>query len=181
MAYQAPHGMDNLDINPAQNWIAEHVHPNAEQMNHLLQHVYPAINQVLTICRLSSRQKYAVLRQGVVEIADMKLLGTSIEKVQNTLKHFNSLTEARGGVNFGALHYTRIFALAEYARDRTRRQGQQPDAVGFTQEVMDEYISKSQLDGKTAESLDMADPPKLGEHNFYQWEEAVLAQLRTKK
>ena len=29
--------------------------------------------------------------------------------------------------------------------------------------------------------LDVVDPPKLGENNFHQWEEAVLVQLRAKK
>ena len=46
---------------------------------------------------------------------------------------------------------------------------------------MNTYIMKSAVGEAHRDALDMADLPKLGENNFHQWEEAVLAQLQDKK
>ena len=181
MAYVAPAGMAALTDLTAQDWISTHLQPNDAQMEHLFQHVYGDLDQVLTVCRLSNRQKYAVLRQGVTCIEDVRMLGSSIQTIFDTFKHFNSLTDARGGTNFGAIHYTRIHALTEYIQDRQRRHGQVPDAAGFTNAVMEDYIGKSEVTDTSADSLEVAEPPKLGENNFHQWEDAILAQLRAKK
>ena len=99
----------------------------------------------------------------------------------DTFKHFNSLTDACGGTNPGAIHYIRIHDLTEYVRDRQLRHGQVPDAAGFTNAVMEGYIGKSEVTDTSADSLEVAEPPKLGENNFHQWEDAILAQLRAKK
>ena len=91
--------------------------PNNNQMDHLFHHVYPDLNQVLNVCRLTSWQKYAVLRQGVTSIADVHMLGATVVTIHDNFKHSNSLTEAHGGTNFGAIHYTCIHALTEYIHD----------------------------------------------------------------
>ena len=109
------------------------------------------------------------------------MLGSSVQTIRNTFKHFNSLTDARGGTNFGAIHYTRIHALTEYVQDRQWRHGQVPDAAGFTNAVMEGYIGKSEVTDTSADSLEVAEPPKLGEKYFHQWEDAIIAQLRAKK
>ena len=46
---------------------------------------------------------------------------------------------------------------------------------------MNVYIMNSAVGEAHGDALDIADPPKLGENDFHQWEEAVLAQLRAKK
>ena len=74
MAYVALAGMAALTNLTAQDC---HLQPNDVQMEHLLQHVYADLDQVLTVCRLSNRQKYAVLWQGVTCIEDvMRYLGS---------------------------------------------------------------------------------------------------------
>ena len=181
MAYVAPASMAALTDLTAQDWISTHLQPNDAQMEHLFQHVYGDLNQVLTICRLSNRQKYAVLRQGVTCIEEVRMLGSSVQTIRDTFNHFNSLTDAGGGTNFGAIHYTRIHALTEYVRDGQRRHGQVPDVAGFTNAVMEGYIGKSEVTDTSADSLEVAEPLKLGENNFHQWEDAILAQLRAKK
>eukprot|EP00957_Ditylum_brightwellii_P052398 3973990-Ditylum_brightwellii.AAC.1 len=65
----------------------------------------------MTVCCLTSKQKYAILRQGVTNVGEMELLGPGLNDIQSTLKVFNSLSDARGGVNFGATHYQKILAL----------------------------------------------------------------------
>ena len=105
MAYAAPAGMPALTNVTTQDWISSHLQPNDNQMDHLFHHVYPDLNQVLNICRLTSWQKYAVLRQGVTSIVDVHMLGAMEETICNNFKHFNSLTEAHSGTNFGAIHY----------------------------------------------------------------------------
>ena len=108
---RCPAGMAALMDLTAQDWISTHLQPNDAQMERLFQHVYGDLNQVLTVCRLSNRQKYAVLRQGVTCIEDVRMLGSSVQTIRDTFKHFNSLTDARGATNFGAIHYTRIHTL----------------------------------------------------------------------
>ena len=96
-------------------------------MDHLFHHVYPDLNQVLYVCKLTSWQKYAVLWQGVTSIADVHMLGATMETICDNFKHFNSLTEACGSTNFGAIHYTHIHALTEYVHDWQCWHGQLPD------------------------------------------------------
>ena len=68
------------------------------------------------------------------------MLGTSVENIQDTFKHFNALADAHGGTNFGTIHYTHIHALTEYVWDQQQWHGQVPDATGFTDMVMNGYI-----------------------------------------
>jgi len=70
--------------------------------------VFVDLNEVLTVCKLSDRQKYAVLRQGIQEIKDVTMLGSLIDDIRDIFSGFNRIAKNRGGVNFGALHYTRI-------------------------------------------------------------------------
>ena len=109
------------------------------------------------------------------------MLRTLVENIRDTFKHFNALADARGGTNFGAINYTRIHALTEYVCDQQQQHGQVPDATGFTNAVMNGYIGKSEVTENTLDALDVAEPPKLGENNFHQWEDAILAQLQAKK
>ena len=46
---------------------------------------------------------------------------------------------------------------------------------------MNGYIGMSEVTENMSDAQDVAEPPKLGENNFHQWEDAVLAQLRAKK
>ena len=140
MAYAAPAGMAALTDVTAQDWISSHLQPNDNQTDHLFLHMYPNLNQVLNVCRLTSQQKYTVLRQGVTSIADVCMLGATVETICDNFKHFNSLTEARGGTLFGAIHYICIHALTEYVCDRQCQHGQLLDPAGFTNAVMNEYI-----------------------------------------
>ena len=109
------------------------------------------------------------------------MLGTTMETIHDNFKHFNSLTEANGGTNFGAIHYTCIHALTEYIHGWQHWHGQLPDPAGFTNAVMNEYIERSGVNEQAGDKLEVAEPPKLGENNFHQWEDAILAQLHTKK
>ena len=165
----------------AQDWIETHLSPTQGQLTHLFDHVFVDLNQVLTTCRLSNRQKYAVLRQGVQEIGDLTMLGSSVDDVRSIFKGFNNLADARGGVNFGAIHYTRVFALVSFAKDKKRR-GQDIIAADFTDEVMTDYISKAEAKKKDdgAVDLDLPTPPALADGNFYKWEQAVYANLLSK-
>ena len=147
----------------------------------LFEHVYPELDQVLNICQLMPQQKYAVLQQGVTDIVDVHMLRTSVENIWDTFKHFNALANAHGGTNFGAIHYTHIHALTEYVQGRQRWHGQVLDAAGFTNTVMNGYIGKLEVTENTSDALDVAEPPKLGENNFHQWEDAILTQLWVKK
>ena len=92
-AYIAPQGMGDLTRETAQDWVNTHLNPNVAQMTHLFVHVYEDLNDALTICKLSQRQKYAVLRQGVTMIDDMVLIGSLVEDVRNTFKAFNTLAD----------------------------------------------------------------------------------------
>ena len=176
-AYLPPARMGALDQDTAQPWISNHLQPTEPQMEHLFQHVYPTLNQVFDVCRLTPCQKYTVLRQGVTNISDLQMLGNSVETIRDTFKHFNNLSDARGGTNFGVIHYTQIHALTEYVCDKLCWLNQAPDAAGFTDATMNAYIMKSVVGEAHGDALDVADPLKLGENNFHQWEEAVLAQL----
>ena len=80
-----------------------------------------------------------------------------------------------------SIYYTRIHALSEYVRDRQCHHNQVPDAAGFTNAVMRSYISKSEITDGNGDTLDVAELPKLGENNFHQWEDAIIAQLCAKK
>ena len=181
MAYAAPARMAALTNVTAQDWISSHLQPNDNQMDHLFHHVYPDLNRVLNICRLTSWQKYAVLRQGVTSIADVRMLGSTVETIRDNFKHCNSMAETCGGTNFGAILYTCIHALTEYVCDRQRWHGQLPDPAGFTDAVMNEYIERSGVSEQVGDKLEVAEPPKLGENNFHQREDAILAQLHAKK
>ena len=46
---------------------------------------------------------------------------------------------------------------------------------------MEGYIGKSEVTDTSADPLEVAEQQKLGENNFHQWEDAILAQLRGKK
>ena len=94
---------------------------------------------------------------------------------------FNSLTEARGSTNIGAIHYTCIHALREYICDQQCQHGQLPDPAGFTNTVMNEYIKRSGVNEQAGDKLEVAKPPNLRENNFHQWEDAIPAQLCAKK
>ena len=181
MAYAAPAVMAALTDITTQDWISSHLLPNDNQMDHLFHHVYPDLNQVLNVCRLTSWQKYAVLRQRVTSIVDVRMLGSTMETICDNFKHLNSLTETCGGTNFGTIHYTRIHALLEYVCDRQGQHGQLPEPAGFTDAVMNEYIERSGVSEQVGDKLEVAEPPKLGENNFHQWEDAILSQLRAKK
>ena len=66
-----PAGMGVLNQDTTQPWISNHLHPTEPQMDHLFQNVYPTLNQVFDVCRLTPCQKYAVLRQGVTNIFNL--------------------------------------------------------------------------------------------------------------
>eukprot|EP00957_Ditylum_brightwellii_P163181 12425506-Ditylum_brightwellii.AAC.1 len=97
----------------------------------------------MTVCWLTSKQKYAVLRQDVMEIFDIDMLGPTLEDVRNTFKTFNLLSDSHGGVNFGAIHYQCILSLVIYAKDE-KRCDQPADPAGFIANVMNGYITQSQ-------------------------------------
>ena len=47
--------------------------------------------------------------------------------------------------------------------------------------VMNEHIKRSGINEQAGDKLEVAEPPKLGETNFHQWEDAILVQLHAKK
>ena len=53
MAYIPPVGMGTLNTMMAQDWISAHLQPTEPQMQHLFEHVYPELDQVLDVCRLT--------------------------------------------------------------------------------------------------------------------------------
>ena len=118
-----------------------------------------------------------MLRQGVTNRSDLQMLGNLVETIRDTFKHFNNLSDACGGTNFGAIHYTQIHALTEYVHHKLRRLNQALDAAGFTDATMNAYILESVVGEAHGDALDVADPPKLGKNNFHQYKETVLAQL----
>ena len=180
-AYQAPNGMEDLDIDTAMDWIDSHPNPNEAQIDHLLGHVYTEVNGILRVCGLTRRQILAVIRQGVKSLEDCWMLGKSISGVRETLKVFNGLARNKGGVAFGAIHYINIAALAMFVKDHMRR-GQVPRVQDWNQQALRKFVQKAQIASEKddKEELKLAEPPKLREANFHQWEEAVQAQLRAK-
>ena len=68
--------------------------------------------------------------------------------------------------------------MTEYVHDQQRWHGQLPDPVNA---VMNEYIERSGVSEQAGDKLEVAEPPKLGENNFHQWEDAILTQLCAKK
>ena len=46
---------------------------------------------------------------------------------------------------------------------------------------MNEYIKRSEINEQAGDKLEVAKPPKLGETNFHQCEDAMLAHLYAKK
>jgi len=66
----------------------------------------------------------------------------SVTAIHSILKMFNTLLAAQGAVNFGVLHYTRLFALVAFTKDK-RQCNQAVVAAEFTDEVMNEYIPKT--------------------------------------
>ena len=117
----------------------------------------------------------------MTDIVDVRMLGTSVENIQDTFKHFNALANTHGSTNLGTIHYTHIYARTKYVPDRQRQHGQVPDMAGFSNTVMNGYIDKSEVTENMSDTLDVAEPPKLGENNFHQWEDAILTQLQVKK
>ena len=181
-AYVVLAGMDGMTPQMAQEWIETHLSPTQAQLTHLFDHVFVNLNQVLTTCWLSNRQeKYAVLHQSVQEIRDLKLLGSSVDDVCSIFKGFNNLTEVRGGVNFGVIHYTRVFALVSFTKDK-KHHGQDIVAAEFLGKVISNYISKAEAKKKDdgAADLDLPTPPALADGNFYKWEQAVYTNLLSK-
>eukprot|EP00957_Ditylum_brightwellii_P116225 8865432-Ditylum_brightwellii.AAC.1 len=75
----------------------------------------------MSVCNLASKQKYSVLCQGITTISDMEKLGPELEDIRSTFKVFISLSDGKGGVNFGGIHYQRILALVMYAKDKKRK------------------------------------------------------------
>eukprot|EP00957_Ditylum_brightwellii_P065941 5000711-Ditylum_brightwellii.AAC.1 len=65
----------------------------------------------------------------------MDMLGPTLEDVRSTFKTFNSLSDLRGGVNFGATHYQHILSLVTYAKDK-KCCDQPADTAGFTASMM---------------------------------------------
>ena len=179
-AYQAPAGMDQFVANPnlATEWLSAHFQPTEVQRTHLFEHVFPELNHVFDILQLFSRQKLVLLRQGLTSIADLPLLGRKTEDIRELLKGFNSLTEARGGAVFGAVHYARIFGAILWVRDCTRR-GQDPVHGDLTPALLADYVEQGQFD-RLEDDVEVPDPPKLSENNFLEWEEAMIAKLGTK-
>ena len=47
--------------------------------------------------------------------------------------------------------------------------------------VMNEYLKRSGINKQAGDKLEVAEPPKLRETNFHQWEDAILVQLHAKK
>ena len=179
--YVAPAGMGALTAQTAQDWIGEHLNPTQDQMDHIFNHIYMELNHALGVCRLSDRQKYAVVRQGVTDLDDLTMLGSSVSDIRSILKMFNTLSAARGGVNFGVLHYSRLFALVSFAKDK-RRRDQAIVAADFTDAVMREYISKAEAKASTeGEELEIPSPPELKDTNFHKWQQAVNTVLLTKE
>ena len=60
--YRAPAGMAVLNPELAQEWISNNLNPSIEQRNHIFTHVFMDLNIALNVCRLTSKQRYAVLR-----------------------------------------------------------------------------------------------------------------------
>eukprot|EP00957_Ditylum_brightwellii_P088953 6773938-Ditylum_brightwellii.AAC.1 len=91
----------------------------------------------------------------------MDMLGPGLDDIRSTFKVFNSLSDARSDVNFGAIHYQRILALVMYAKDK-KNQGQLVDAAGFNGAVMLMYMEESQVKPSTdSKELEVLEPPKL--------------------
>ena len=122
-----------------------------------------------------------MLRLGFTSIADVHMLGATVETIHDNFKHFNSLTKTHGGTNFGAIHYTHIHAFTDYVRDWQHRHGQLPNPAGFTNVVMNKYIKRSGINEQGGDKLEVDELPKSGENNFHQWEDAILMQLCAKK
>eukprot|EP00957_Ditylum_brightwellii_P166485 12672657-Ditylum_brightwellii.AAC.1 len=124
----------------------------------------------MTVCCLTSKQKYAVLMQGFIEISDIDMLGHTLEDVRSLFKTFNLLSDSWGGVNFGAMHYQHILSLVTYAKDK-KHCDQSADPAGFTASVMNGYITQSQIETKAeTANLEVPEPPKLANNNFHKWE-----------
>ena len=122
-----------------------------------------------------------MLWQRTTSIVDVRMLGATVETICDNFKHFNSLSDGCSGTNFGAIHYTCIHELTEYICDWQCQHGQLLGPAGFTNVVMNEYIERSGINEQAGDKLEVADSPTLGENNFHEWEDVILAKLHAKK
>ena len=84
-------------------------------------------------------------------------------------------------MNFGVLHYSRLFALVAFAKDK-RRRNQVVVVADFTDAVMREYISKVEAKASTeGEELDIPALLELKEMNFHKWQQVVNTVLLMKE
>ena len=180
-AYVPPTGMAGLTRETTLAWISRHPNPTAPQREHILRHVFTDLDDLFATCQLLPKQRIAVIRQGITEIDHIPCLGTKVEHIRDVFKGFNTLPDARGGVIFGAMQYTRLHALVSFVQDKQRR-GQPINPVDFTAPVMESYIMKARgsIDGTAEIAFTLPDPPKLKESTFMDWEESVLTHLRAK-
>ena len=82
-----------------------------------------------------------MIRQGITEIEHIPCLGTKVEHIRAVFKGFNTLElpDARGGVIFGAMQYTRLHALVSFVQDK-QRCGQNVNPVDFTAPIMESSL-----------------------------------------
>eukprot|EP00957_Ditylum_brightwellii_P096657 7361613-Ditylum_brightwellii.AAC.1 len=111
----------------------------------------------------------------------MDMLGPGPQDIRSTFKVFNSLIDARGCENFGAIHYQMIIILVMYAKDK-KRQGQVVNAADFNEIAMLKHIKESQVKSSTdSKELEVLDHPKLQDGNFHKWKQVINSILLTKK
>ena len=156
----APAGMNELNgvdtFPPVNEWIQNNLNPTTLQIDYLLLHVFLELNVFFDAIQLTSRQKYAILRQGIHRPNDLTELGRSKKDVIYALKDFNTMNAASGRVNFGQAHYRKIWAMVYYVFDEQRR-GRDPDPNAFDDDLVEEYLELCTLADEEADDSDDKD------------------------
>jgi hypothetical protein len=162
-------------------YLAENPVPNPANTLRIFQ-LCVAVDTVFHVCALNTRQKLALLRQGINTIPKLQLLGTKQDDLFNKLKPSTSLPLNRGGCEFTIDAVTNLTALVLFYKDR-KRFGQPLHPGAFGQAELNEYVERiTEGDEKSDEEDDsITGAGKLNIHDFIEWNEALELELRQKK
>ena len=166
-------GQPVVNQDQALAWLEERLDPSANNIEFLLTYIFPELGPTLTTCGLSNRQQLAIVRQGITRLNQIHMLGRTFKDVRELLKSWTTLPRTRGGVIFGAVQYTNLYALIYWVQDKKRR-GLDPLAFNFTPQILEEYVELSQEEKTIEEVTDATKPPKLEIHDRKSWGTIIL-------
>ena len=164
-------------------WISENPQPALDQIDFMMQFVFDELGDMFDVTRLSRRQQYAVLRQGVTFPIDLRIIGRSLKTAIQTFSPFNSMTVTRGYTNFGAGHYKAVYAMVMWAHE-CHMLDIEADSDNFTDAIYQQLLERIndgvvKIDADSEDS-EIADPPKLEDHTYRPWYIRLMTKLRSR-